>query len=38
VKNLYVSEASVSPKALERPVVSTLIALAKCLGRHTPAA
>ncbi len=34
VKNLYVSDASVIPKALHRPVVLTAIALAKRLSDH----
>lgn len=34
VKNLYVSDASVIPEALDRPVVLTLISLAKRLSDH----
>jgi choline dehydrogenase-like flavoprotein len=34
VKNLYVSDASVIPRALDRPVVLTLICLAKRLADH----
>ena len=34
VKNLYVSDASVIPEALHRPVVLTVIGLAKRLSEH----
>ena len=34
VKNLFVSDASVLPEALGRPVVLTLIGLAKRLAAH----
>jgi choline dehydrogenase-like flavoprotein len=34
IKNLYVSDASVLPEALDRPVVLTLIGLAKRLADH----
>jgi len=34
IKNLYVSDASCFPEALDRPTVLTIIALAKRLARH----
>lgn len=34
IKNLYVSDASVIPEALDRPVVLTLISLSKRLSEH----
>jgi choline dehydrogenase-like flavoprotein len=34
IKNLYVSDASVLPEALDRPVVLSVISLAKRLSHH----
>ena len=34
IKNLYVSDASVLPEALDRPVVLTIVSLSKRLADH----
>jgi choline dehydrogenase-like flavoprotein len=34
IKNLFVADASVIPEALDRPVVLTVISLAKRLSEH----
>ena len=34
IKNLFVSDASVLPEAMDRPIVLTVIGLAKRLSEH----
>ena len=38
IKNLFVSDASVIPEAMDRPIVLTVISLAKRLSEHVRAA